>query len=149
MALSTSQAQAIATAVASDAALAALAAVNGWPQIAAAMNSASSPAVTIFRPDVPTSAILSAIAAAGMPAAAGLIAYVQMMLSVGTVDATSATVRAGFAAAFAGKAATLAALTAASQRTATRFEALFVTAQVSTAYGLTVSADDVKSALGK
>jgi hypothetical protein len=149
MALTTSQAQAIASAVASDTTLAALAAVNGWPQIAAALNAASSPAVTIFRPDVPTSSILSAISAADMPATAGMIGYVQMMLSVGTVDATSATVRAGFAAAFTGKTTTLAALTAAAQRTATRFEALFVTASVSTAYGLTVSADDVKSALGK
>lgn len=149
MALTAAQAQALATAVNGDATLAALAAVNGWPQIAAALNALSSPAVTIWRPDVPTSALLSAIAAADMPATAGLIGYVQMMLSVGTVDATSATVRAGFAAAFAGKAATLAALTAAGQRTATRFEALFVTAQVSSAYGVTVSAVDVQAALGK
>jgi len=149
MALTTAQAQALAAAVAADPALTTLSAANGWPQIAAALNTPSSPVVTIFRPDVPTSSLLSAIAAADMPATAGLISYVQIMLSVGTVDATSATVRAGFAAAFAGKAATLAALTAVAQRTATRFEALFVTSSVSSAYGITVSSDDVKSALGK
>lgn len=149
MALTLAQAQALATAIAADTALQALASANGWPQIAEAMNAPRAPAVAIWRTDVPTSALLSAIAAADMPAAAGSIAWVQMMLSVGTVDATSTVVRAGFTTAFAGKAATLAALTAAAQRNATRFEALFITASVSSAYGITLSAADVQAALGK
>lgn len=148
MALTTAQAQALSTSVAGDATLAALAAANGFPQIAAAFNADGVPATKVWRPDVPTSAIMAAIAPADMPTTAASIGWLQMLTSTGAVDATSASTRTGFSTIFAAK-PSLTTLVAAAQRNATRFEALFTTANVSTAYGINVSADDVRLALGK
>lgn len=149
MALTTAQAQAVASAIAADTTLAAHAARNEFSNIADALNQPSNPAVQIWHPATPTPAIVAAIAAADMPATAAQIGYLQMLCSTGTVDATSASVRAAFSAVFTGKAATLAALTAASQRRATRFEALFTTANVCSVFGQSIGAADVQSALGK
>ena len=154
MALTTAQQSTLQAAITADAALTTLNTANGFQQIADAMNLASSPAVSLWMPNIPTSTILSAILATDMPTAAGLIGYLQMMLAVGTVDSTQANVRSNFSTVFAAK-TTLTNLTAAAQRTATRFEALaaFVTAaapaNVSSVYGVRVSAFDVQQAVGK
>jgi hypothetical protein len=64
-----------------------------------------------------------------------------------TIDATSANIRNGFGAVFTG--ATLTALTAVAQRSATRFEALFTTSNVSSVFGQTVRDVDIEEALAR
>lgn len=147
------QLTALAATITADTTLAAYAALNEFPQIATAMNVAT--ATLVWMPNVPTSAILSAILVADMAAlTAPQLAYLQMLLTVGTVDATNANVRANFSALFAGK-TSLSNLISVSARAATRFEALagFITVatpnNVSAVYGLGVSAADVQLALGK
>lgn len=71
-------------------------------------------------------------------------AYFAMIQA--SIDATNANVRSGFASIFSGQSLTN--LTALAQRTPTRFEALFTTAQVSTAFGQIVLVADVAAALG-
>lgn len=152
--LTVAQASALATAVTSDSTLNTLANANGFQQIADAMNSLSSPAVAVWIPNVATTKLLDAIIAADMPTTAALIGWLQMMLSVVTVNAANANVRAGFTSCFSGK-TSLTNLTAAGQQTATRFEALsaFITtaapANVSSTFGIRVTANDVQLALGK
>lgn len=74
------------------------------------------------------------------------------MTQAGFVDATSANIRTGFGAVFAG--ASLTNLTAIAKRVATRFEMLFATPatvspdNTSTVFGFTVSPEDVRIALG-
>ena len=154
MALTLAQQSALQTAITGDAALTTLNTANGFQQIADAMNLASSPAVSVWTPNMPTSAALSAILATDMPTAAGLIGYLQMMLSVGSVDTTQANVRTSFSTLFSGK-TSLTNLSAVAQRVGTRFEALaaFITAaapaNVSSVYGVRVSAFDVQQAVGK
>lgn len=154
MALTTAQQTALQAAITADVALTTLNIANGFQQIADAMNLASTPAVSVWIPNISTSAMLSAIVAADMPTTAGLIGYLQMMLTVGIVDATQANVRTSFSTLFAAK-PTLTNLSAIAQRTGTRFEALasFITAagaaSVSSVYGVKVSAFDVQQAVGK
>jgi hypothetical protein len=69
-----------------------------------------------------------------------------LALIQGAIDATNANIRAGFGAIFGGTSVTN--LTALAQRVPTRFEALFTTAQVSAAFGQSVTVADVAAALG-
>ena len=154
MALSSAQLSALQAAITADAALTTLNTANGFQQIADALNLASSPAVSVWIPNLSTSTMLSAILAADMPTAAGLIGYLQMMLAVGTVDTTQANVRTSFSTIFAAK-QSLTNLAAIAQRTGTRFESLaaFITAagaaSVSSVYGIRLAAFDVQQAVGK
>jgi len=72
------------------------------------------------------------------------------MLSGGFVDATKPNIDSWFSTVFAGKATTLANLTAAAQRPATKFETLaaFLSASVSSVYGIVLTAADVQAAMG-
>jgi len=150
--LTSGQQSVLVSAINADPTLTALAAANGFPQIADAMNAASSPAVSVWRADLPSKTVLNALQASDMPTPAGLIGYVQLLLSVPVIDASNANVRASFSTCFSGK-TTLANLTGLAQRTATRFEALFTTvaspANTTSVYGYLVTADDVQAALGK
>lgn len=155
MSITSAQSSTLAAAIAADPTLTANGSSNQFQSIADAMNLASNPAVGLWMPNVATSVILTALLASDMTAlSAGNIGYLQMLLTVGVVDATSANVRANFSTIFAGK-TTLTNLIAAAQKTATRFEALgaFITvagaSSISTAYGIVLVAKDVQAALGK
>lgn len=139
----------LSTAIAADPTLVALGSANGFPQIAAAFNAPSSPAVSVWIPNIPSAAILADIQVADMAGmTAAQLAYLQMLLTSGTVDATSAAVRTNFSSLFAAK-PTLTALTTTASRTATRWEALNTTAAVCSTFGASVAPSDVQSALGK
>ena len=71
----------------------------------------------------------------------------NIVLTAQTIDATNPTVRGQFVAIFSSAASTLSNLTALAQRPATKFESLFVAAQVSTVYGYVLSAADVQQAM--
>lgn len=115
--------------------------------IAAAYNTPSSPAVAVWRADIPIAQIVDAITYSELVALTSVKQFaLQVLLAPGIVDASSVNVRAAFSAIF-GASTTLTALTALAQRTATRLEALFTTAQVSSAYGYVMSAEDVREAL--
>jgi len=152
--LTTAQQSALVTAINNDSALTLLANSNGFSQIADAMNAPSSPTVSVWRQDLSVTTILSNITASDMPSTANYLSYLQMLLSIPVVDATSANVRGSFSTVFSGK-TSLTNLTAAAQRTATRFEALssFITAaspaNTTSVYGYIVTPSDVQAALGK
>lgn len=151
--MNTTQLTALSAAIAADSTLASHADLNEFPQIADAMNVVGT--TTIWMPCVPAASILSAILVADMSGlTAAQLAYLQMLLAPGTIDATSQNVRTNFGSIFAGK-TSLTNLSNVSARKATRFEALnaFITAaspnNVSSAFGVVVSAYDVQTALGK
>src|SRR5574337_515203 len=137
--LTASQLASLKTDASGQSTLTAAIAAKDWPTVAAFYAEPSSPAVTIWRADVKPSEIVAAITGTDFT---GLTAVKQSLLSLllmpGVVDATSANVRADFSAVFPSS-ASLTALTALAQRTATRLEALFTTAQVSAAYGYTLT----------
>lgn len=119
-----------------------------WPSIATAYNQPSSPAVTVWRADIKPSEIVAAIAGSEFVALTALKqSLLSLLLMPGVVDASSANIRADFSAIFPSS-ASLTALTAIAQRTATRLEALFTTAQVSAVYGYALTADDVQQSMG-
>lgn len=96
---------------------------------------------TIWRPAIPaaelnTAIVWSAFIALPVATQQGYFA----MLQAGSIDATSANVRAGFSSIFSGQSLTN--LTAIAQRVPTRFEALFTTSQVCSCFGQVVSAAD-------
>lgn len=72
----------------------------------------------------------------------------QAMLQTGALDATKSSIRAGFTTVFGGASASTTALTAAAQRTPTKFEALFAVSNVVPVnlYGHTVTPTDVGEA---
>src|SRR5574337_1025443 len=146
--LTASQLAALKADIGGQSSLTADVAAANWPAIAAFYNAPSSPAVTIWREDVKPSEIVAAITGSEFVA---LTAIKQSLLSLllmpGVVDATSANVRADFSAIFA-SGSSLTALTTLAQRTATRIEALFTTAQVSATYGYELTAADVQQAMG-
>lgn len=106
----------------------------------------------LWRPDVTATEITKSVVNSAFT---GLTALKQqglmMYLIAGTTDATTQNVRDGFSNIF-GNGATLTALTAVSKRKGTNFEMLFVGAvqsgaYVSSAYGITVTGDDIVKAI--
>ena len=146
--LTPAQLAAIKTDISAQSSLTADVASANWPAVAAFYNAPSSPAVTVWRADVKPSEIVAAITGTDFT---NLTAIKQslllLLLTPGVVDATSSNVRADFSAIFP-ISASLTALTNIAQRTATRIEALFTTAQVSATYGYTLTAADVQQAMG-
>lgn len=146
--LTASQLATLKTDISGQSSLTAAIAAKDWPTVAAFYAQPSSPAVTIWRADVKPSEIVAAITGTDF---VGLTAVKQSLLSLllmpDVVDATSANVRADFSAIFPAS-ASLTALTAIAQRTATRLEALFTTSAVSAVYGYTLTAADVQQAMG-
>src|SRR5574337_1792037 len=137
--LTPAQLASLKTDISSQSSLTTAVAAKDWPTVAAFYNAASSPAVTVWRADVHPSEIVAAITGTDFTALTQIKAtLLQVLLTPDAVDATSANVRADFSAIFPSS-ATLTALTAVAQRTATRLEALFTTAQVSAAYGYTLT----------
>lgn len=124
--LTAAQLQTLKAAIAADGTLNALPNnPDGNNTIAATFNAASSPALAIWRRDVGNAEVTSAIVASAYIALTALQQKaLDLYITPNTIDATSANVRAGFNSIF-GAGTTLTNLTAISQRTATRLEALF------------------------
>lgn len=146
--LTTSQLATLKTDISGQPALTAAVAAKDWPTVAAFYAEPSSPTVTIWRADVRPAEIVAAITGSEFVALTALKqSLLSLLLMPGVVDATSPNVRADFSAIFA-SGSSLTALSALAQRTATRLEALFTTAQVSAVYGYTLTAADVQMAMG-
>jgi hypothetical protein len=123
--------------------LVAAARVNGdWQSVADRVNTTYAGIATVFRPNVSAQELLTCIVWAEVAAfTATQWAALQCMLAPLRVDATQLTVRNFFAGLFAGKAGTLAALTAIAKVVApTRAEELW-------GAGVVVSAGDCATAL--
>jgi hypothetical protein len=104
---------------------------------------------TIWRPVITTQELNTAIVWSEFSALTALLQNAYMaLISPGYIDATSANVRGGFTAIFAVGTTSRTNLTTLAQRTPTRFEALFTTANVCSLYGYTPSVADVAQALG-
>lgn len=147
--LTATQAAALKAAIQGDATVAAFVTEQDWPSVAANYNAPT--ATPIWKQIVPAQDIIAAILPADFIAltTGGQLAMVAM-LSGGFVDATKPNIDSWFSTVFAGKATTLANLTAAAQRPATKFETLaaFLSASVSSVYGIVLTAADVQAAMG-
>lgn len=132
-------------AILADAALANARTAKDWAAVAAYYNANGSG--SIWKPSVTVAQMNGVIdwTAFGAMTAVKQNTYVSLTQG-GAVDATDANVRAAFSAIFT-TGTTLAALTTLASRVPTRFEALFSANSVTTAYGQTVSANDVALAL--
>ncbi len=133
---------------ANAAALGAFIAASDWPSIQAYYNALASPQVLLWRPSIPIGELNRVIV---WSAFAGLSALLQntylAMTQGGVIDATSASIRAGFGTIFGGASATAVAMTAVAQVGGTRFQVLFSSGNVSTMFGQQVSADDIQQAM--
>jgi len=121
-----------------------------YPAIANWYNALASPAVNLWRPHIPVSELNTAIVWADFVALTlGKQNAYFAMTQDGWIDATSANIRTGFGAVFAGASQTN--LVALAQRGGTRFEVLFSTvagaASVSTMFGQSLSGDEVQRAV--
>lgn len=147
MALTLAQLQTFKTAVLGEAALAAARAAGDHGAIAAYYN-ASAGTGSIWKPAVTDVEMNSVIVWADFVALTairqnGYIAMTQPKV----VDATKATIRAGFTAVFGAGTTSLTNLTALAQRVPTRFEALYTTANVCPLFGYAATVADVAEAL--
>ena len=132
-------------AILADANLTALRSANEHGQIAAYYNAAGTG--SIWRPSISISELNTAIVWSEFASlSTALQVTYQVIVATGTVDATSANIRAGFSTVFAGK-TSLTNLTAIAARTPTVLESLFTTANVCSVFGQQVSAADVAKAM--
>jgi hypothetical protein len=142
-----SQLSTVATAINADATMTASVAAHDWPAIAANANGAGGG--TIWRNDIKSSELVTAIVWSEYSAmSVALQNTFQAMIAGGTIDATNTNIRTGFNTIFAGSPTTLANLTALAKRVPTKFEQWFTTNNVSSMYGQTISAADVQKAMG-
>jgi hypothetical protein len=148
MALTAAQLAVFKAAILADANLAANRAAQAHGAIADyyAQNAASG---TIWRPIITVQELNTAIVWSEFSALTALLQNAYMaLISPGYIDATSANVRGGFTTIFAAGTTSRTNLTNLAQRTPTRFEALFTTAQVCSLFGYVPSVADVAQALG-
>lgn len=133
-------------AIIADTNLAAFITANDDVSIAAYYNTAASPSVSIWNPNISVQELNTAIVWADF---VGLTVQQQQaylaMIAPGFIDATSTNIRAGFVSVFGAPAssATTTNLLAIAERNATRFEALFTTNGVCELYGSVVTHDDI------
>ena len=137
--------------VLADNTLSAAVTAQDWPTIAIAYNAPSSPAVMLWRPNVPIAELNNAIDWTGDANGFLLLSVAKQnayfaLTQGGTVDATQVNVRNGFGAIF--PASVASALATIAQVQATRFQALFSAGSVSSYFGVTLGADDVQKAMG-
>lgn len=98
---------------------------------------------TIWRPDITVSELNTAIIWTEFAALSVALQNTYLaLISAPFIDTTKANIRGGFSAIFGPATTSRANLIALAQRTPTRFESLFTTAQVCSVYGQVVSADD-------
>lgn len=103
----------------------------------------------IWRPNIGAAELNTAIVWSEFAALTSLLQNTYMsMIVTGSVDTTSANVRAGFATVFGAGSQSRTNLLALAQRAPTRFEQLFTTAQVCTLYGATATVVHIVAALG-
>ena len=149
MPLTSSQAAVLKSSIQTDPTVSSFVAVADWVSVANNYNANTSN--LIWRQDLSPNAMLSAIVgveAVARPTNALLLA--QMLLAAPTIDATNQNVRQQFGAIFpaSSAASTSANLTAVAQRGATKYESLFITSQVTSVYGYTLTPLDVQTAMG-
>ncbi|MDE2102450.1 MAG: hypothetical protein KGL39_34710 [Patescibacteria group bacterium] len=147
MSLTPSQASTLKTAIQGDTSVAAMVAAKDANGIAANYNGPSS--TQVWNKATPADVIVAAILPADFLAltTGGQLA-VNAMLAGGSIDATNANIQSWFTTVFSGKATTIANLTAAAKRAATKLEALFVTNSVTALDGYSPTGSDVASAMG-
>jgi hypothetical protein len=149
MPLTSTQAAVLRAAVTSDASVSSFVAQANWPAIAANYNGNTT--TVIWRANVTPNELLATFVGSEVIARPSTALQLQqMLLQAPVLDATNSNVRAQFSAIFPSSSAssTLANLIAVSQRVATKYENLFVTAQVSSVFGYVLSTIDVQSAMG-
>lgn len=134
------------TALLADANVSALVASNNHIAIAATHNQPGTG--TVYRPVITTAELNTAInwTEYALLTVAQQNAY-QAMISGGAVDGTNANIRAGFASIFMTATATKANLIALAQRTPTKGEMAYMTGNICSLYGLTLTANDIAQAL--
>lgn len=148
MSFSASDLAAIKSAIEADATAAAYIAAGNPGACADYLNAASSGPTLIWRPDIPVSELLDGVIwSAFVALSTGAIAAWQALTSGGTVDATSANVRAGFVTIFGSGSQTLTNLSAIAQRPASRLEGIFTTSQVCSHYGEQIDSATVQAAM--
>jgi hypothetical protein len=141
------QLQTLKAAILADATAGPLAAANNHIAIAAYLNQAGSGLV--YRPAIPSWEMNTSIVWTEYAVLTALQQNCyQAMISPGTVDATSANIRAGLAAIFGAAATTKANLTALISRIQTKGESVFTSANVCPLFGIIFTANDVAQALG-
>ena len=146
--LTSAQASTLKTAIQGDSSVAASVTARNANSIAANYNGTSSPAVSIWIPELTTDAMTAAINLTDWNAITSAEQqYLSLMSQRGYIDATQSGIRSAFATIFSGK-TSLTTLTTAAQRTATKLEALFTTGGVSELTGYALSPQDVASAMG-
>lgn len=143
--LTPTQATVLKAAILGNASLAAARAAGDQGAIAVYYN--ANAAGSIWRPSITAAELNTAIVWSQFIALTAIVqnGYNAMLLA-GTIDATSANVRAGFASIFSGQSLTN--LTALAARAPTRFEALFTVSNVCSCFGQSVTVADVAQALG-
>ncbi len=148
MALTPSQLVTLKAAVTSDATVVGAVTAHDWFSIAGNYN--ASVTSVIWRNDILPSELLTAIVGSeAIKQSAQQLQLAQLLLTEPRIDATNLVVRAQFGSIFPASSAvsTSANLVTVAQRFATKFEALFVTSQVSTVYGYVLSPADVQQAM--
>ena len=132
-------------AIQADAALTAFLAAGNHGAVADYYNTPA--AGSIWRPSISVAELNNAIVWSEFAALSVQLQNTYLAMTAGgSVDATQARIRAGFAAVFSG--VSLTNLTAMAQRAPSRFETLFTTANVCSAFGQSVTPADVAAALG-
>lgn len=112
------------------------------------LNAVPAAPTLIWRPDVPVAELLTGVVwSAFVALSTGAIAAWQALTSGGTVDATSANVRAGFVTIFGSGSQTVTNLSAIAQRPASRLEALFSVSAVCSHYGEQIDSATVQAAM--
>ena len=135
-------------AILADVAQTANVAAGNHGALAAYYNAVPAAPINVWRPSIAIAELNTAIVWSEFALlGAALQATYSAMIAPGSIDSTSANVRAGFGTVFAGK-VSLSNLTALAQRSAMRFEALFTSGNVCAAFGYQVSVPDIAAALG-
>lgn len=101
--------------------------------------------VAIWRNDIAPDEIAANVVISEFNALTATAQNGLLLLTQGSrIDASKASVRTGFSTIFGGGSATVTALTVLAQRSATRFEAFFVSSQVSSVQGRSVAGQEVQ-----
>lgn len=141
------QLQTLKAAILADATAAPLAAANNHIAIAAYLNQTGSGLV--YRPAIPSWEMNTGIVWTEYAVLTALQQNCyQAMISPGTIDATSANIRAGLLAIFGAAVTTKANLTALISRTQTKGESVFTIGNVCPLFGAVFTQNDVAQALG-
>lgn len=141
------QLQTLKTAILADATAAPMAAAGNHIGIAAYLNTAG--AGQVYRPAIPSWEMNTGIVWTEYAILTALQQNCyQAMISPGTVDATSANIRAGLLAIFGTAVTTKANLTALISRVQTKGESVFTVASICPLFGTVFTPNDVAQALG-